>query len=377
MVANLTSTSAYFCLMKHSIWFIFFVILACNASNTSTTPVIQGKKVLPEFAKGFEIVENSHGFDIILHDLQNIGDTLEVLHFDSSKVNNVACLSTTHLSFLDKIDALEKCKAVAFADLVRNQNAQTLIQTNAMINLSAGDDVAIEKLLAVQPEYFFVYPYGHGNYDKYTSKGIACIPVSEYLETHPLGRLEWIKVFGYILGKKEKAFAVFEEIKAQYLLIAEKTKQINVENTPCVFTGSEEGGVWYAPPGNSFQAQLIRDAGGNYILADSISNGNIQLPFEKLLFIAATCDYWGKVEYSTSPITVSEIIQKDSRYAQLKAIKQNQIFVCNTNETDYFGDAVVEPHILLMDLFNVFQGPPSEGYQAKYFKALSRANSDN
>lgn len=359
--------------MKQSLWFIFLLIISCTANNSPKERVAQGKRVIPEYAKGFEIVENSQGFDIILHDLQSPGDTLDVLHFNNTPATKVACLSTTHLSFLDKIESLTACKGVSFADLVRNTEARKQIDSGKIVNLTSGEDVDMEKLLAIQAEYFFVYPYGHGNYEKYTSKGIACIPISEYLETHPLGRLEWIKVFGYIMGKKELANSIFEDIKSQYLLIAEKTNQSLSENQPCVFTGSEEGGVWYAPPGNSFQAQLIRDAGGSYILNDSIASGNIQLPFEKLLYIAANCDYWGKVEYSPNPIHSDDLIKKDARYAQLQAIKTNQIFICNSFESDYFGDALVEPHILLMDLYNILQGPPHPSYVPKYFKKISRS----
>jgi iron complex transport system substrate-binding protein len=74
----------------------------------------------------------------------------------------------------------------------------------------------MELLLSIKPEWFTVYPYGHDGYEKYTSKGINCLPISEYLETHPLGRAEWIKVFGELCGKSKEANAVFTSIKNEY-----------------------------------------------------------------------------------------------------------------------------------------------------------------
>lgn len=368
MVANLTRPSPYFRGMKYSITIIFPLLMACSHGQNHSPATKEGKKVIPEFAKGFEIIEQNNGFSLILFDLENPGDTLEVIGFDSIPARKITCLSTTHVSFLDKIGALSLCKGVAFADLVRNTNARNAIENQEIANLSSSEDVDMEKLLATGSEYFFVYPYGHGNYEKYTSKGIACIPVSEYLERHPLGRLEWIKVFGYVLGKRQEADRYFEHVKARYLELCEETK--NEDNTarPCVFTGSEEAGVWYAPPGNSFQSKLIHDAGGNYILKDTISNGNITLPFERLLLLAHDCDFWGKVEFSPTPLTAKEIMKKDSRYAQLRAVKENHIFLCNTNEADYFGDAVVEPDVLLQDLWHIFRETPGEMYHYQYFK---------
>jgi iron complex transport system substrate-binding protein len=350
---------------------ILFLLLAVGCKNPTTTNKNQKPEriVRPEYAKGFEIHYSNGGFNLILFDLKTTNDTLENIRFDSISTGNLACLSTTHISYFDLLQSLEQIKAVAFADMIRNSNARSLLDNKSMINLTTSEDVDIELLLSTKPTYFFVYPYGHGNYEKYESKGIACVPISEYLEQDPLGRLEWIKVFGAIIGKEKEATEIFDRIRTEYL----KTKNkiiLSSGNRPCAFTGSYEGGIWYAPPGNSFQSTLINDAGAVYIFKDSIASENLAIPFESLYSSVYNCDFWGKVDYSENGETYEKITAEDPRWKEISAYKKKNIFYCNTSEVDYFGDAVIEPHILLKDLGMVFHPDLFPSYSPKYFKKL-------
>ena len=223
--------------------------------------------------------------------------------------------------------------------------------------------------LSHKPEFFFVYPYGHGNYEKYTSKGIACIPISEYLEPHPLGRLEWIKVFGAVIGKMDEAQVLFDSIAEAY----EKTKSEIAQhknNTPTAFTGSAEAGMWFAPPGNSFQSALIQDAGGQYVYKDTLRPGNLSIPLENLIVDVLHTDYWGIVEYSSDSLSYSTVSERNPLLKNIDAFQQKHIFYCNTSKVDYFGDAVVEPHLMLKDLGAIFHPQLFENHTPKYFQLL-------
>ncbi len=365
--ANLKTPYPYFRVMKHYFYAICLFLASCGDQSSTELSLKEGKSFKPKYAQGFEIIEFDNKKQIILFDLENPGDTLEVIEISQAS-QNIACLSTTHLSFFDKLKNLHAVKAVAFADLVRNSNARAAIDNKKIQNLSSADDVDLEVLISLKPDWFFVYPYGHGSYEKYTSKGIRCFPVSEYLEKHPLGRVEWIKVFGAVVGQDSLASSVFADIENKYLKIKDENTKANGQR-PCVFTGSEEGGMWYAPPGNSFQSILINDAGANYILNDSVSNRNIALPFESMVDLVFDCDFWGRVEYSTEALSYDAIAQEDSRFTKIKAFQNKQVFYCNTNEKDYFGDAIIEPHHILNDLTHIFH-PSNDGYEFRYFEPV-------
>ncbi len=357
--------------MKFYILFCFCIAISCTSNvsqiNTSETPE---KSWTPSYAKGFKINFYKNYSDLILLDLQNPGDTMEIIRILNQTPTSVALLSTTHVSYAEHLDALASVKGVAFASYVKNANALTRIKEGKILELSGADDVDMEKLLSIKPDWFFVYPYGHGNYEKYTSKGIPCIPISEYLETHPLGRAEWIFAFGLVLQKWKEAEIEFTQIEKAYTELKNATAHIKDEKRPCVFSGSDNSGTWFASPGNSFQGTWLHDAGAKYIFQDSIAQGNISLPFERLFKIVHDCDFWGRIDAREKDLTLQEIIQEDPRFGTAKSIREKQVFYCNSTDTDYFGDAVLEPQIILADLIYIFHPEILPDHQPKYFKRL-------
>jgi len=148
--------------------------------------------------------------------MEKPGDTLQKIQWKPTDLKSVACVSTTHVIMLDKLDRLDNLKGVGFADMVRNKHARALIEAGKMLNISTGHDIDAEIVYGINPQLLFVYPFGGNNYDKYLKRGIGCVQVSEYLETHPLGRAEWIKVFGALLGEEQKADSVFNSIANEY-----------------------------------------------------------------------------------------------------------------------------------------------------------------
>lgn len=328
------------------------------------------KSYKPKYAKGFEIQEMSDSSArIILFNLEKEGDTLQVIRWKKQEVLNVACLSTTHIAFIDQLGMIDHLKGTGFAELVKNSNARQRIQETQITNLSIGHDIDDEKIYAINPQLFFVYPFGGTDYRKFLEKGIGCVQVSEYLENHPLGRAEWIKVFGVLLGREMKADSIFNRIASSY---EELTARVNVSTTnlPDVFTGSYGSGNWFAPPGNSFAAKLIKDAGANYIFCDSLASGNLVIPFEKLLESAYNVDFWGKIIFEKGEVTLTSFTDNDPRLVGLKSSQNGNLFYCNTEECDYHGDAVLAPDVMLEDLIRIFHPEIASTHESIYFKKI-------
>ncbi len=360
-------------LSPFSVFFIFSSVLigiSCNQVSNTNDKVSVISTLNPKWAKGFAIQTMSDSTKrIILFNLEKMGDTLSVTEWRPKQVERVACLSTTHIAILQKLDQLDVLKGVGFAELVQNTEAKTKIQAGSIINLTTSHDVDAEVVFSVNPQLFFVYPFGGMNYERYKEKNIPCIPISEYLETHPLGRAEWIKVFGALLNEEKKAEEVFNAIEKEYLTLKELA-MTRSEKSPSVFTGFYDSGSWFAPPGNSFAAQFILDAGADYIFSDSISSGNIVIPFETMLDRTFNVDFWGKIVFEEGALTQDKIAEDDERLTQLKSFKDGNIFYCNAAETDYHGDAVMQPEIILKDLILVFHPKLLQDHKPVYFKSI-------
>jgi len=113
------------------------------------------------------------------------------------------------------------------------------------------------------------------------------------------------------------------------------------------------------------------DAGANYIFSDSLKTGNIVMPFEAMYERVYNVDYWGKIIFEPGNLTLDKIKRDDAHIAQIKSFKDKNIFYCNAAETDYHGDAVLEPQIILSDLVAIFHPALLPEHKAVYFKRVS------
>jgi len=139
---------------------------------------------------------------------------------------------------------------------------------------------------------------------------------------------------------------------------------------PSAFTGSRYGDFWYAPGSDSYIAKFIRDAGAIYTFDHIEGQESAELDFEQALTTISEADYWGLVVSSEERFTSKDILEMSPLYENLKAFKDNQIFICNTAEKDYFGNAVMEPHLILSDLHQIFHPNTETDSTFHYFKPI-------
>ncbi len=110
-----------------------------------------------------------------------------------------------------------------------------------------------------------------------------------------------------------------------------------------------------------------------YLFSDSSATGNLVLPFESFFQAASSADYWGKIIYDANPISADVITQGDNRLRDLKAFGNHRVFVCNAMQSDYHGQAILEPHYLLRDLYRIFGNSEISGSN-RYFKPWTYYN---
>ena len=331
-------------------------LLGCPSGNQrnliSDSAILQ--HVTPRYARGFDWkVCADSSLLITLFDLNTPGDTLQTIRWNRPAIHGLACLSTTHIPYLSALNSLNVLKGTCFADRIMDPSAKQMHAQGEILNLSMGNELDEEILFSIKPDLLFVYPFGDKSYDRYLSQGIGCVQISEYLENHPLGRAEWIRLFGCLLNKQAQADSLFQEIEVRYLALRDSIAKLN-QNRPVVFAGSMDGDRWAVPAGNSYLATLIYDAGGSYLFSDSARTGNLVLPFETFYVAASRADFWGKIVYEDNFHSAIQITEGDDRLSQLPAFSGKGVFACNAMQTDYHGKALLEPFVLLSDLNAIF-----------------------
>lgn len=360
----------------------FFLLLLCCSCGETKTQVNEPadadiSRTSPRWAKGFDFYENESERGLILFDLVNDGAVLSrwarlkegasqnpYVHYLKDDLK-LAAQSTTQMAMVEAVDGLDHLSCVAYLDYVKSKEILKRADEGRMQDISGVAEIDFEKLVQCDPDLILIYPFGYESEEKFTRAGIASIPISEYLESHPLGRSEWVKAIGWLLNEEENAKLVFDQVERDYLAIAKE----NNDNGPVVFTGSYSGGNWYAPGGKTFMARFIEDAGGVYLFADENVNENITLPFETLYTRALKADFWGKVIYEKGQLTMNEIKSQDERFAELPCFQNEHVFYCNASETDYFGEGVMQPHLILSDLIHLLN---EDTYQPNFFKPVKK-----
>lgn len=274
-------------------------------------------------------------------------------------------LSTTHLSYFGALGAVDQVVGTSFTEQVRDPRFADAVRDGRLKEVSRADGVDRERLLALAPQVVFDYPFGRG--DRGANAFTGTVMVAEYLEEHPLGRAEWVRFFGALLGVERRADSVFKAIEHRYDVL--RGMRTHLTRSPQVLFASHWNGAWFAPAGNSYMATLINDAGGHYVFSDSVAAGNINLPLERLLVLGDTIDHLGVLLAASGPVDRATLVGGDPRVARLRCVREGA-FLGNSATDDIFGAALLEPDEVLRDLRCIFHPGSCAGRKGRYFRAM-------
>ncbi len=178
--------------------------------------------------------------------------------------------------------------------------------------------------------------------------GIPVLVERSSYETHPLGRLEWIKLYGLLLGREDEAEAFFSEAAAR----AEGVDTEAVGDPPSVafFSVNSNGSVVVRKPGD-YVTKEIEMAGGAYALSgitdeddNALSTMNMQM--EAFYDMASDADiliYNSAIESDLE--SVSDLISLSGQFEDFKAVKEGKVWCTNKSmfqKTTAVADMIVE-----------------------------------
>ena len=176
-------------------------------------------------------------------------------------------------------------------------------------------------------------------------------------ESHPLGRLEWVKLYGVLLGKEAEAEAIFEEQESRLRQIGSATEGER-EDAPTVafFYITSTGAANVRKPGD-YVAKMIEMAGGVYVPGSSSEHENAlsTMNMQMEAFYAAACDADYLIYNSTIDGELSslkELFQKSPLLADFKAVREGHVWCTGRSmfqETMGVGDMILDIHRMLTE----------------------------
>ena len=187
--------------------------------------------------------------------------------------------------------------------------------------------------------------------------GIPVLVERSSYESSPLARMEWIKLYGILLGKEALAEEVFAQ---QAQRIAPLLEQPSTGKR-CAFFSITSSGLATVRKSGDYVAQMIGMAGGEYVFADLADSGNslstMNIPLEDLYAGVKDADvliYNGTIEGSIS--TKEELLARCALLAECKAVQSGNIW-CTT--PSFFQQSMALADFML-DLHAVFTGETAD-----------------
>ena len=287
-------------------------------------------------------------------------------------VRRLVCLSTTHLAYIDAAGCTDRLVGLADFKHVNTPSVIRRIEAGRIKAVGHFNDLRIETLLDLTPDLILTSASGtvYDSGPKLREAGLPIAAVVDHLETHPLGRLEWIKFLGLLLGTHDHAYRYFDETAALYSELVGKTSTL--EARPRVLTGAPFQGQWWVVRGDSFMARYIGDAGGDYLWSSMAGTGSLPMDIEVVYERALDADVWLNTGVWRR---VGDALSADPRFGILPALKIGQLYN-NDNRlnqwggNDFWESGMLHPEIVLADLIAIFHPDLLPTHELVYYRRL-------
>ncbi|MDR3137325.1 MAG: ABC transporter substrate-binding protein [Tannerellaceae bacterium] len=276
--------------------------------------------------------------------------------------------SSVHVGMMEALGVTDAIVGVCEAEYIGVETVRQRIREGAVADLGVSSSPNVERMLELETEAVIASPFRDGGYGSVEKTGIPVIELADYMEAHPLGRVEWLRFLGLLLGKEVEAEAVFKETAARYEAL--KSRVEGVEYRPRVFAELPYGGTWWVSPSGGYMAWLFRDAGAEYVFEDREGSEALPLSAETVLDEAIDADIW-LIKYNREePLTYTSLAGEHPSYRLFDAFKKRQVFACHTGQCPYYEEVPLHPDWLLADFIEIFHPELNGGHTLRYYTPL-------
>ena len=384
-----------FCRFK--IPFIFLTILlvlacpGCTQNIKNHEPVIRNNKDEIVNARRFRIEQKDGWTEVgIINPWQGATNVTQIYYLvkrgsklpsglDSSEIifvplKKIVCMSTTYIAMICELGEEKSIIGVSGADFVYSPVLAKNVVNGSVPDVGYEANLNKELILKLSPDLIMIYRIGSessGYVGKIKELGIKIIINADYLETDPLGRAEWVKLFGALYCKENLADSIYNSEVDKYNKLKSYIHE-RVKDEPKVLLGLPFKDTWYVSPGNSYISTLITDAGGSYLWGDIKSEISMPYGIENVFLRGLKADYWLNIGTVGSRNEISAI---DQRLENLPCYKNDNLFNNNNRVTakggnDFWESGILYPHLLLKDIATILHPELFTDHELVYYRKI-------
>lgn len=280
-------------------------------------------------------------------------------------VESAVVYSSVHAEGLHEMLADNTIKGVTGAEYFTQPDMRKRIESGDVQALGSAEAPDLERMLTLMPDVVMLNVYQGAEMGGVERSGLPVIKLVDNMEVSPLGKAEWIKLYGALTARLDRADSIFNAVRSEYKSLVGKASES--QRKPKVMTENMYQGIWYVSGGKSYQARMIADAGGDYLWKDDTQNGSLNLTFEEVLERAHDADIW-LMRLFGQDVSKRGLYAENERYAMFKPYKDGNIFYCNTAVTDIFALSAFHPETLLREYVGIFH--PELKIKPRFFKRI-------
>jgi cobalamin transport system substrate-binding protein len=352
------------------LFILIFLVAGCSTPTEKHDERVVYQQIALKYATGFSIEHADNYYLVkvltpykgaanplvyVFYNREDNKPNIVADTFIATPVQSIVCTSTTHIPLLDYLGETNALSGFPTLNYISSESMRQRIERGDIEELGIDEALNIEKLINLEPELVMGYSLtgDFGQFKRMDEAGIPVLINAEYLEQHPLGRAEWIKIAGLLFEKTEMADSIFSFIENQYLVTRDLVKNLTVK--PSVMSGILYGDSWYVPGGKNYAAKMLQDAGFKYIWDKDTTSAFLPLSFETVFDKANAADFWiGVGSYKS----LAELAETDNRYKKFKPYQQHRIYSYNkrvgvNGGSEFLELGYLRPDIILQDLVKI------------------------
>ena len=273
-----------------------------------------------------------------------------------SPIDNIYLVATSAMCLFDGLDALDQIRLSGTkAEGWYIEDAKARMESGQILYAGKYNAPDYELIMANQCQLAIESTMINHNpevKEKLEEVGIPVLVDQASYETHPLGRTEWLKLYGVLAGKEALAESLFKD---QVHYMENASSENNTGKTVAYFYINSSGNAVTRRSGD-YVSKMIELAGGKYIFDDlgdsETATSTVTLEMEHFFASAKDADY---IIYNSTVggevYSMEELLAKNSLLKDFKAVKEGNVWCTSQNlyqETTELGQAISDIHQMLM-----------------------------
>ncbi len=227
----------------------------------------------------------------------------------SRPLSRLIVMSTSHIGFLRAIGGEDAIVGVSGAEYVFDSTVRARIGKGGILDIGYDASPDYEKIMALKPELVLTYsvsPVKSQFLTKLESLGISTFTVNEHLESHPLARASYVRLFGALTGNMSAADSVLavvsknyqalrDSVRAMMTVPGEGPQSADAEQRICarkILVNIPYKDQWFIPGQENYLSHLVRDAGGEILGSEPGTSISGQISVERAYSLSKEASLW-------------------------------------------------------------------------------------